>query len=909
MKNTILFLGLLVVTGLNSFAAGPESCSFNKGNCPRTNDWKGHSYVQDYGYGGFSSIVSESLKTALFPVKSLITGPANPECVLNPMTPVYTGSAVMWNGKAQAADGDELYALQCAAEAQGGFKLAGSNIQNLVKTVSNADELQEEMVFLSALGDVHEFNECQNGLFRSLDDAKHRNELHQNAYQQFKDIRSNPRIIESIKKEYKLRANVAEASAKKYCMKESCQNMTAKDFAVIRTLDQDKKDITELRSQIDLVISRIPLANRDSMRIAMENLIMNDGPVSEDQFKKVYEMQLRSLDDGLQRARQDIKKITVMDGDDRYYCVDRNLKENLYRSGQVDHTLKRLGLDDGLKNFKLRSQNRYGLAGTVITEVAMIPTYFVGYGTARLALRAGASSVKAVSTGGRALASGTRAAMLGLEAADYGSGIAHAMADCKSDDFFAQVDGKSCNPLNELGQAYQESSLAQCLTSAAIPFASAFIGTAARTVHSSKLQKLYDAAKPADEIVVVAKATKALSASQKKAAEASLKAKGITSKNIENFFDPKNPIALTDHERIYLLEKYLKVGDLTPDEAKKLLELHNVGSGYGQYSVAELRKKAEGIKIILADHGVTDPTRVRRAINLSLRQGVLGEAAEPASINTAMNAATAAPIPAPDMNSKLTSKQWVQTQATLEISPAFKNLPEAITDKMKQVRIHSTETPLTPVTKDNFNFKNGFTNDSGKKLSQNLPDEMQDAHMRAIEMMGDTGKWTNYFEVFMGEVFQRMLNSGDEALIAAAKEGKYSRAILMKVFTERFEKRGLTISEIPPGVNILGFDEFRAYLRKGPIWDRAFEDGYLSGHGPFPHLFQLDYLFDEMVIASKGKVKHPQEFLDFWGGSDKGLSVWNDTFDLFSEKSNGLNSLRDTNVVTNDYLGQFSWVP
>jgi len=241
----------------------------------------------------------------------------------------------------------------------------------------------------------------------------------------------------------------------------------------------------------------------------MENLLLQEKEVSETEFNQVFENEMKAMNAEVQKSRDFMREITVMNGDKRLFCVDRDLKENLYRSGQVDHTVERLGLSNSLSEFKLRSQNRYGLAGTVVTEVAMIPTYFVGYGAARLALRAGASTVKAVSTTGRALAPATRFAMLGLEAVDYSAAMAHALKDCDSDEFQARVNGQACDPSQEIGLAYEEASLAQCLTSAVLPFASAFVGTGVRVVSSPRLQKLYakadDVVEEASVIVVTAK--------------------------------------------------------------------------------------------------------------------------------------------------------------------------------------------------------------------------------------------------------------------------------------------------------------------------------------------------------------------------------------------------------------------
>ena len=490
----ILLAGLL---SLKSFAGAEEACSFNKGNCPVR-----HGYVQDYGYGGFTAGALTGLKIATNPVGTVISGIPNPECVANPMTPVTTGAATKVNGNADDSSKAELEAIQCAGEAGKGYSFSG-DFQAFLKAGTNLDELQEELVFLTATEDIHHFNECQNGLYESLakDPAKKR-DLLENAWRQFQDLRSQSDVSSKIRTELYKRSDIVIADSFTKSTRDTGRLPTARDIGRIRDRDQNQKDVEKLRPEINLLLSRIPLANRDAMRTRLENLFLQNTPATEAQFKESYEAGVNQLNADLQKSRNFIKNITVMSGEKRLFCVDRDLKENLYRSGQLDHTIKRLGVEDALTQFKLRSQNRYGLAGTVVTEVALIPTYFAGYGMARLALHAGASSVRAVSMGGRALASSTRLAMLGLEAADYGAAIAHALNDCDSDEFRARVDGASCDPNQELGMAYEEASLAQCITSAALPFASAFVGAGVRIVASKRLDELYNSSRPGQEIVV-----------------------------------------------------------------------------------------------------------------------------------------------------------------------------------------------------------------------------------------------------------------------------------------------------------------------------------------------------------------------------------------------------------------------
>ena len=124
-----------------------------------------------------------------------------------------------------------------------------------------------------------------------------------------------------------------------------------------------------------------------------------------------------------------------------------------------------------------------------------------------------------------------------------------------------------------------------------------------------------------------ASAAIALDDASRAAAQESLRAKHITESNATSFFDKGNPIPLQDSERVYLTEHVLGI-HLNEQEAKRVLELHNIGDGYGQYTIAQLKEKAVGIRDLLAARGISDPERVNTAIDTLLRQGILGKVPE-----------------------------------------------------------------------------------------------------------------------------------------------------------------------------------------------------------------------------------------------------------------------------------------
>ena len=122
---------------------------------------------------------------------------------------------------------------------------------------------------------------------------------------------------------------------------------------------------------------------------------------------------------------------------------------------------------------------------------------------------------------------------------------------------------------------------------------------------------------------------------------------------------------------------------------------------------------------------------------------------------------------------------------------------------------------------------------------------------------------------------------------------------MIAYFEDVFAKRGLRLSEIKAGEGLLSFPQFKRKVEAGPILDSAFGGkSTLSAHGPYPHLFQLDYIIDDMM--KKGKIDDAQEFFSFFA-TDDGLKVWNDTFDLFKDSKD----LKNTDIITAKYLDFF----
>lgn len=243
---------------------------------------------------------------------------------------------------------------------------------------------------------------------------------------------------------------------------------------------------------------------------------------------------------------------------------------------------------------------------------------------------------------------------------------------------------------------------------------------------------------------------------------------------------------------------------------------------------------------------------------------------------------------------------------------SYNDLPDGARSALLRIRAENSQQVIDDIPVD---IKNNFTNDASTPLSSILArnDSMEPAMREALRKLGNNEEWLDYFESTSAEIYRRMLASGDDALIAMANDGNISRRVMLEFFSERFAARGLNISLIPENGGLLSFDEFRAVLRGGPVLDDAFRNGALPGHGPYPHLFQLDYVMDDMLrVANQGSGPRvaANDFFQYWGGSEDGIASWNDMFDLFglAGGTTGRNTLRDTQTVTLRYLNRLGVV-
>lgn len=687
-KSLFVMFFLTFLVSAKNVAFGEDfskRCKFNQGNCSRD-----HGFVQDFGYGGVGSYIAEAASRVTSPIASLIRdvrqGTPNPECTRNILHEgqEYAGSA--WNGTCKDATREETLALNC--KGQEGLGYSQPAIQNIIVANDKLDPLQEELVFMTAVSDIHKFTKCQDGLFNQYfnpNDSTVKDEMLQNAFNQFTDLVEHLDLRSEIKSEYQMRDRQARADYFKNCIRESCQMSGSPEvFGTLR--DNLPPQIEEKRKKINALLSRIPMANRDSMRAAMENLIMSSPQVTKAQFDEVFNAEMTRLNEGVKASLATIDGIYVKDptSGQEWYCVDRELKENLQRSGQVETTVKGMGLQDALAGFTCRSANRYGIAGMVVSEMALIPSYFVGYGFARLGMRAGMSAIRAVSVGGRALATTTRAAMIGLEAADWTASIAGMERDCHNQTFFSRVEGQNCSPENEVGQVYEESSYAQCMTSVIMPFASALVGTTVRVASSPGLEKLYRAGAPArrgEEIVVTAgpKVKRFLDGDEAARAIDSLEARGIKTEGSEIRLSPGHSRTITTPERAYLLDEIVGV-PLTEQATKKILE--QVETGQRGLDPIRLVRRKEKVIQALQEQGLSLAEATAKAEKL-LASGVLGQVPAPRIVTTPEpTVSRAAPASAPPASvAPRTERELLDQYATLQVTTPRQNetyIPRAL---------------------------------------------------------------------------------------------------------------------------------------------------------------------------------------------------------------------------------------
>jgi hypothetical protein len=467
---------------------------------------------------------------------------------------------------------------------------------NDLKNAKDFDNLTEQLMFLEATRKTHQLSTCQVKLHDSFaSDLEIQNSLLETAYTEFGRVR--PLILKKISEKTLADANVASVRS----------TMNFHDDLKGGTLHASQERLLKAQERAQEaeaglmgLVARVPIGNRPQMREQLLKLFVADKPISRDDFTKTFKASMNDLSRDAHRAQKFFDSLSTKPPG--LYQIDEDLKKALVRSGQVENTIKASGLNDRLaRGFSCRTQARYK-SGPQSLMAAELPFYFLGaYGLGRLSARAGVALLRASSVSARAVSQvslwSSRAAMLGLDGYQWARVASQIREACIPQEFLSGALDESCTAESEVQGVYQEAYSAQCLTSAAAGIAPL------AAVATARLVTTFRAASP----------------------RLTLERKGVVKGNQETFFDRSKPLSLTDDERVHLFKEYSGIKNLKKLERQELLRLHKIGKGYGSYTKSELRQKSEGLKKILADHGIKDTAKVKKIVDTSLRQGVFGQ--------------------------------------------------------------------------------------------------------------------------------------------------------------------------------------------------------------------------------------------------------------------------------------------
>ncbi|MBD64358.1 MAG: hypothetical protein CME62_04075 [Halobacteriovoraceae bacterium] len=505
---------------------GSATCPFNRGRC-RLQTGGDHDWVQDYGYGGVEASVEEGLRRMVSldhfrDAYAFLTAPRteegdlntpNPECFANVifeqgLRPL---AGIIWNGNADDPNLREFIDLNCG----GGFRY--ENLRSVVDTVQEYEEMldpmQEELAYQTAFDDIKDFTTCQARFFNELTPGKpERRNMINIAYSQFSPIKNK---LEDKKEELdeltqrfygerysrtvdRCRQIVGDVQDMKGA-RGSCSSQNDQLYLQEPRIVALMAEISRLEEELDQLMSRVPLGNRGTMQTGLIELARRPGRVSRADFGRVYGTKLNEMINDTSDMVSEIMQRTRIRPNDPSkvnYCIDRTMKRNLQRSEQLKDSMASRGLEGDLDQFLLRANNRYGVASEIGAELLLLPLSFGGYGLARLGAGLAVRGARLARTGA-ALQRATRAGLLGVEAADWTAVAAAIQRDCieESNQFYDNIPANgACNPLQEIEQVYNESSLMNCATSWLVPAAAAGYGRLATSASVRAGDEIVEAA-------------------------------------------------------------------------------------------------------------------------------------------------------------------------------------------------------------------------------------------------------------------------------------------------------------------------------------------------------------------------------------------------------------------------------
>lgn len=368
-------------------------------------------------------------------------------------------------GTCQKPTPEETFKLS-EADKGSGYQLRGLTSASPLVNYSESQlaEMQEELIFLSAARNIYEFGTCQKGLFDSyFGSAQTRTEMLERSYTQYQRVRTD--ISAKLRGMAPLEEKVSIAQAANSCIKDSCAGrMNVGAVEALRDQGSIKQSLSRLEGELNLLIATIPMGNRDEMKKNLKQLFRSHPNVSKDQFVSVFDQVMNVMKGQVDATVSTFNTLKRTPHNEVYFCIDSRLKRQLYRSGQVTAINEKTGI----KGPECRIGTRYGFAGEVISELLLIPTYFVGYGFARLALRMSLSGAEAVAAAGRVSASVSRMGLIGLQGADFALFAESAIDLCFNQSFLAGLRGQTCSPETEIATAYEEANVGVCLANIAL---------------------------------------------------------------------------------------------------------------------------------------------------------------------------------------------------------------------------------------------------------------------------------------------------------------------------------------------------------------------------------------------------------------------------------------------------------
>ena len=368
-----------------------------------------------------------------------------------------------------SADQEEFEYVECEIEP---YQVAN------VGAGSDFDHLTEELIFMEATRRTHQLTVCQGRLHgRYAEDAITRSIMLRNAWIQYNGIQ--PRLRSLLRQKSEAQGRVNSFSGSYVEDRNTPQNLNWR----LERLRPAQQELADVNAEIQALVSRVPMGNRPEMQDMIIRFTANNSSPNASQFHEQFNYVMNDLRDDVTKSTEFFSRIIrPSENGGIVYSVNSDLKSALVKAGQVDNVVTSLGMEERLADrFICRTRARY-VNGPRNLALVEVPFYFAGvYGLGRLALRAGVYAASTGSRVARGVAETTRRAarlgMAGVTTTEFATGVDQVLEACFPQDFLNGTPDEQCTAESEILGAYQESSIAQCLTTSALTVAPpAFVG-------------------------------------------------------------------------------------------------------------------------------------------------------------------------------------------------------------------------------------------------------------------------------------------------------------------------------------------------------------------------------------------------------------------------------------------------